>query len=174
MREIERTEGVSTATATRVAAVLRGEGLAESIPGIGTVVAARPIQTTGPDRLAMLRAGGDGFRAGEEVRVLISELVPAPDTIAHALGVPEGADVVQRQRLYRDDLGVVALSTSWLPGRFAEAPQGPTAPPRPGRPARAAKARAPVSPRQGRPGRQGPGSAQPPARAQPPAGTRWK
>lgn len=120
VREIERTEGVSTATATRVAAVLRNEGLAESVPGIGTIVRARPTQTTGPDRLALLRAGGDGFRQGEDIRVLLSELVPAPDTIAHALGVPEGEDVVQRQRLYSDDQGVVALSTSWLPGRFAE------------------------------------------------------
>lgn len=120
MREIERTEGVSTATATRVAAVLRNEGYAESIPGVGTIVKARRPQTTGPDRLTMLRAGGDGFKPGERTEVLSSELVPAPDTIASALGVSEGEDVIQRQRVYRDDHGVVTLSTSWLPGSFAE------------------------------------------------------
>jgi GntR family transcriptional regulator len=120
VREIERVEGISTATATRVAAVLRDEGYAESIPGIGTIVKARRAQTTGPDRLAMLRAGGDGFRSGEHTEVLFSGLVPAPDSIAAALGLQEGEDVVQRQRLYSDDQGVVALSTSWLPGRFAE------------------------------------------------------
>jgi DNA-binding GntR family transcriptional regulator len=120
VREIERTEGVSTATATRVAAVLRAEGYAESIPGVGTIVSAPRPQTTGPDRLSMLRAGGDGFRSGETTEVLCSELVPAPDSIASALGVQEGEDVVQRQRVYRDDQGVVALSTSWLPGELAE------------------------------------------------------
>ena len=121
VREIERTEKVSTATATRVAAVLREEGYAESIPGVGTIVSARRAQTTGPDRLAMLRAGGDGFQAGERTEVLVSELVPAPDSIASALGVEEGEDVIQRQRAYYDDQGVVALSTSWLPGNLSEA-----------------------------------------------------
>ncbi|MGR6998786.1 GntR family transcriptional regulator [Yinghuangia aomiensis] len=39
VREIVATEGVSTATATRVAAVLRADGYAHSIPGVGTIVA---------------------------------------------------------------------------------------------------------------------------------------
>ncbi|MDT3398433.1 GntR family transcriptional regulator [Streptomyces sp. B1866] len=120
VREIERTEGVSTATATRVAAVLRAEGYAESIPGVGTIVSAPRKQTTGPDRLSMLRAGGSGFRSGERTEILCSALVPAAESIAAALGVREGEDVVQRQRVYRDDQGVVALSTSWLPGELAE------------------------------------------------------
>jgi DNA-binding GntR family transcriptional regulator len=120
VRQIEREEGVSMATATRVAAVLRDEGYAESVPGVGTIVRAPKPQTTGPDRLAMLRAGGDGFQGDEEVEVLVSELVPAPESVAQALGVKGGADVVQRQRVYRDANGVVALSTSWLPGGLAE------------------------------------------------------
>ncbi|MCT2592363.1 GntR family transcriptional regulator [Streptomyces sp. N2-109] len=120
VREIERTENVSTATATRVAAVLRQEGYADSIPGVGTIVSHPKPQTTGPDRLTMLRAGGDGFQAGESVEVLMSELVPAPDSVALALDIEVGADVVQRQRVYRDGRGVVTVSTSWLPGEFAE------------------------------------------------------
>ncbi|MEE1929465.1 GntR family transcriptional regulator [Streptomyces sp. TRM 70351] len=120
VREIERTEGVSTATATRVAAVLRSEGFAESIPGVGTIVSARRRQTTGPDRLTMLRAGGSGFRDGERTEVLFSELVPAPESVAAAFGLSEGEDVVQRERVYKDGQGVVSLSTSWLPGVFAE------------------------------------------------------
>ncbi|WP_425336779.1 UTRA domain-containing protein [Streptomyces profundus] len=68
----------------------------------------------------MLRSGGDGFRSGEEAKVLGAELVPAPDTVAKALGVPEGVAVVQRERVYTDGQGVVALSASWLPGPFAE------------------------------------------------------
>lgn len=121
VRQLEREENVSTATATRVAAVLREQGYAESIPGVGSVVSAPKLQTTGPDRLAMLRAGGDGFQADESVEVLVSTLVPAPEAVSEALDVQEGDDVVQRQRVYRDGQGVVALSTSWLPGSFAEA-----------------------------------------------------
>ncbi|MFJ9913585.1 UTRA domain-containing protein [Actinacidiphila glaucinigra] len=33
----------------------------------------------------------------------------------------EGTPVVQRRRKYLDDDGVIALSTSWLPGEMAEA-----------------------------------------------------
>ncbi|MEU8362127.1 GntR family transcriptional regulator [Nonomuraea sp. NPDC048882] len=121
VREIMRTENVSTATATRVAAVLRNEGYAESVPGIGTIV-TRPRQlTTGPDRLTMLRATGDGLRPGERTEILSAELAPAPTHVADALGLAADDPVVRRQRVYYDDLGVVALSTSWLPGSLADA-----------------------------------------------------
>lgn len=49
VREIVRDEGVSVATATRVASVLRAEGYAETIPGIGTV-ARMPSKLTTPSR----------------------------------------------------------------------------------------------------------------------------
>ncbi|MBP8533086.1 GntR family transcriptional regulator [Streptomyces sp. MK37H] len=119
VRDIVRDEGVSTATATRVAAVLREEGYAKSIPGVGTIATTPKKLTTGPDRLTMLRAGGDGYRPGESVEILSSGLAPAPEEVADALGLEEGEEAVQRRRIYRDGDGVVALSTSWLPGEFA-------------------------------------------------------
>ncbi|MFC0862550.1 GntR family transcriptional regulator [Sphaerimonospora cavernae] len=121
VREIMRTEGVSTATATRVAAVLRAEGYAESVPGIGTIVTRRRKLTSGPDRLQMLRATGDGLRPGERTEILGADLVPAPSHVADALGIDEGDNVVRRRRAYYDEQGVVALSTSWLPGQLADA-----------------------------------------------------
>lgn len=121
VREIMRIEGVSTATATRVAAVLRAEGYAESVPGIGTIVTQRRKLTSGPDRLTMLRATGDSMRPGERTEILGADLVPAPGHVADALGIDEGDDVVRRRRAYYDDLGAVALSTSWLPGQLADA-----------------------------------------------------
>lgn len=121
VREIMRTEGVSTATATRVAAVLRAEGYAETVPGIGTIAALPRTLTTGPDRLQMLRATGDGLRPGERTEILSAAMVPAPGHVADALDIEEGDNVVRRQRAYYDEQGVVALSTSWLPGQFAEA-----------------------------------------------------
>lgn len=121
VREIVRDEGVSVATATRVAAVLRAEGYAETISGIGTVARTPSKITTGPDRLQLQRTTGTGFRPGEHVEILSAELVPATAEVSDALGVETGIPVVQRRRRYVDDDGVIALSTSWLPGELAEA-----------------------------------------------------
>ncbi|WP_433255346.1 GntR family transcriptional regulator [Streptosporangium sp. CA-135522] len=121
VREIMRDEGVSTATATRVAAVLRAEGYAESVPGIGTLATLPKRLTTGPDRLQMLRATGSGYRPGERAEILSAQLVPATEEIADALGIEEGVFAIRRRRAYYDDRGVVALSTSWLPGGLVEA-----------------------------------------------------
>lgn len=121
VREIMKEEGVSTATATRVAAVLREEGYAETVAGIGTVAALPRTLTTGPDRLQMLRATGDGLRPGERTEILSAGLVPAPSHVADALDVEQGDEVIKRQRAYYDDQGAVALSTSWLSAGFAAA-----------------------------------------------------
>ncbi|MEU5267461.1 GntR family transcriptional regulator [Streptomyces hygroscopicus] len=121
VRDIMRAEGVSNATATRVAAVLRADGYAASVPGVGTIVTLPKKLTAGADRLQMLRAGGTGFRPGERTEILGAELVPAPEHVGDALGVEQGAPAVRRQRRYLDDQGVVALSTSWLAGDLAEA-----------------------------------------------------
>ncbi|MGR6998785.1 UTRA domain-containing protein [Yinghuangia aomiensis] len=77
--------------------------------------------TSGPGRLALLRATGSGFKTGEHVEILDAGLTAAPKDVADALGLEEGAEAIRRRRIYRDDLGVVTLSTSWLPGALAEA-----------------------------------------------------
>ncbi|MGW7604459.1 UTRA domain-containing protein [Streptomyces antimycoticus] len=69
----------------------------------------------------MLRAGGTGLRENERVETVSAELAAAPDHVADALGIEEGAQAVRRQRRYLDDKGVVAVSTSWLAGSLAEA-----------------------------------------------------
>jgi GntR family transcriptional regulator len=121
VRDIIRDEGVSVATATRVAAVLRAEGYAETISGIGTVARMPSKITTGPDRIQLQRTTGSGFRPGERVEIVSAAFVPADAEVADALGVEEGSSVVQRRRRYLDEDGVIALSTSWLPGELGEA-----------------------------------------------------
>ncbi|MEU6852769.1 GntR family transcriptional regulator [Actinacidiphila alni] len=121
VRDIIRDEGVSVATATRVAAVLRAEGYAETISGIGTVARMPSKITTGPDRLQLQRTTGSGFRPGERVEIVSAGMVPASAEVADALEVEEGSSVVQRRRRYLDDEGVIALSTSWLPAELGEA-----------------------------------------------------
>ncbi len=132
VRDIIRDEGVSVATATRVAAVLRADGYAETIPGIGTVVRIPARTTTGPDRLQLQRTTGSGFRPGERVEIVSAGTVPATPEVADALQVEEGVLVVQRRRRYLDDEGVIAVSTSWLPGELgAAAPELATPAPLP-------------------------------------------
>jgi GntR family transcriptional regulator len=121
VREIVKNEGVSVATATRVASVLRAEGYAETIPGIGTVARMPSKITTGPDRLQLQRNTGSGFLPGERVEIVSAGMVQASDEVADALGVEVGSQVVQRRRRYLDDDGVTALSTSWLPQELGEA-----------------------------------------------------
>ncbi|EFE85449.1 GntR-family transcriptional regulator [Streptomyces albidoflavus] len=121
VREIVRDEGVSVATATRVASVLRADGYAETIPGIGTVARMPSKITTGPDRLQLQRTTGSGFRPGERVEIISAETVPATAEVADALEVEVGAQVIQRRRRYLDEEGVIALSTSWLPGGLVKA-----------------------------------------------------
>ena len=121
--EIARGWNVATATAAKAITQLRAEGYVRT-NNQGTFVDVSSRLTTGPDRLRMLRTLGTGFRSGEQVEVLLSELVPADAEVAEALGVPEGSKVVCRRRVYRDDVSVVAVSTSWLPAEFAtQAPE---------------------------------------------------
>ncbi|MET9565092.1 GntR family transcriptional regulator [Streptomyces tauricus] len=117
--EIAREWGVATATAAKGIKQLQAEGYVRSSTQ-GTFVDLGIKQTTGPDRLQMMRVGGTGFRPGERVEIISAELTPAPPDVAEALGVPEGQAAVRRQRRYLDNDGVVTLSTSWLPGEFAE------------------------------------------------------
>ncbi len=120
VQEIARGWEVATATAAKALSQLRVEGYVRST-NQGTFVSIAHKQTTGPDRLAMFRATGNGFRPGESVEVVSSGIADAPSDAAAALDIAEGSPVVRRRRIYRDDLGVVTVSTSWLPSEFAEA-----------------------------------------------------
>lgn len=116
--EIATQWGVATATAAKGVKQLQAEGYVRSSTQ-GTFVDLGHKQTTGPDRLRLLRAGGGAVRPGERVEILSAGLEPAPADVAGALGVPPGTPVVKRRRRYVDDEGVIALSTSWLPGELA-------------------------------------------------------
>ncbi|MET7431986.1 GntR family transcriptional regulator [Streptomyces flaveolus] len=119
-REIMRAEGVSSATAARVAPTLRAEGYAVTTVGVGTVAAKPKKLTAGADRLSLLRAGSSGINDNERVEIVGAELEPATQEVADALGVEAGAEVIRRRRRYIDDAGVVTVSTTWIAGQLAE------------------------------------------------------
>ncbi|WP_246530874.1 GntR family transcriptional regulator [Streptomyces bathyalis] len=118
--EIAEEWGVATATAAKSIKQLQTEGYVRS-SSQGTFVDLGRKLTKGSDRLQMMRVTGSGFRPGERTEILSADLVPAPDHVAAALGVDEGAEVVQRRRSYLDDQGVITISTSWLAGQLVSA-----------------------------------------------------
>jgi GntR family transcriptional regulator len=111
--------GVATATAAKAIRQLQREGYVRSTRQ-GTFVDLAGKMTSGADRLQMLRATGGGLRTGEEVEVTAAEMVYMSGDIADALAINDGGGVIRRRRVYRDGDGVIAVSTSWLPGALAD------------------------------------------------------
>lgn len=118
--QIMRTENVSRATAARVISVLRDEGWANAIPGVGTIVRERGPLTQGADRLGMVRRGGSGLLDGETVEFVEARTERASQEIADALGIAAGEDVVMRRRRYIDAAGVSVVSSTWITATLGE------------------------------------------------------
>ncbi|MEU8828802.1 GntR family transcriptional regulator [Streptomyces sp. NPDC048636] len=125
IKTIAEDAGVSKATAEKAVAQLKNEGLARGIHGIGTEVIGRPVPlSSGSQRLERGHRTGSSWGTGETSDSHTADLVPAPRTVAVALGLEEDERVIKRTRLYRDARGVVAHSTSWLPQEFARVVPG--------------------------------------------------
>jgi DNA-binding GntR family transcriptional regulator len=119
-REIMATWGVALATATKVHARLRSEGLIEAVPGVGTIVAARQSIADGLQRLASTHARGLIYGGSDRAVIRSSELLPAPSEVAAALALEEGTLVVRRERVIFRDTQPLTLSTNWLPGEHID------------------------------------------------------
>ncbi|MCE7081560.1 GntR family transcriptional regulator [Streptomyces sp. ST2-7A] len=119
-RQISSEWGVSRATATKVLAALRSEGLVESIQGVGTVVSAQPSAGgSAQARFTAMRRTGRIYGTGEYAKIVSAELVSADERVAAALGLEAGVEVIERQRVtYKDDEPVSA-SRSWFDGSLA-------------------------------------------------------
>ncbi|MFF8916890.1 GntR family transcriptional regulator [Streptomyces sp. NPDC015032] len=121
-RQISADWSVSRATATKVLAALRSEGLVESIQGVGTVVRKQAdAGHSARDRVASMRRTGRIYPPNERAKIVAAEVVDAPEEVAAALGLEVGASVIRRQRVtFRDDVPVSA-STSWFAGELEQA-----------------------------------------------------
>lgn len=121
-RQLVEQWGVAHATAAKVLATLRAEGLVETTTGGagGTVVCVREVGHSPQDRLTSVRRWGRIYPTDQHARISAAELVDAPDDVAAALGVEPGSPVIRRRRVtYREDAPVSA-STSWFAGELAE------------------------------------------------------
>lgn len=112
--------GVSTATADRAMKVLREEKLVRGIQGVGTEVMARPVSlSSGAERHDRGSKTQSSWGVGEKSSGHTAGIVAAPEDVALVLGISPGDDVIRRSRVYRDSLGIVSHSTSWIPAEFA-------------------------------------------------------
>lgn len=119
-RQIAVSWGVALATATKVQAHLRSEGLIESVPGVGSIVTAKKEAGGGRSYLKATSATGLIYAGTKEARILAADLVEASPEIAAALGLDPGASVVRRERVTLADGEPRAMSVSWLSGDAAE------------------------------------------------------
>ncbi|MFC5828973.1 GntR family transcriptional regulator [Nonomuraea insulae] len=122
-RQISRDWEISLATATKVLASLRSEGLVKALPGIGTVVTVLKGQYTSPrDRFQAIRRSGRIYPPNEAAQIKECELVAAPEQVADALGLEEGMNAIRRHRvtMNTDTNTPVSASTSWFNGALAE------------------------------------------------------
>lgn len=121
-RQIAEDWGISRATATKVLAALRSEGLVESRQGIGTVVQARARLHHSPaDRLQTMSKTGRIYPPGQYAVIKSAGLAPAPAHVAEALGIAEGAQAIRRYRVTHNEDGPVSSSISWFAAELAEA-----------------------------------------------------
>ncbi len=112
---------VSKATVDRAMRLLREEHLIRGIQGVGTEVIGQPVAlSSGSQRQDRGQLTGSSWGTGERSDSHTAALLAAPADVARVMGIEAGAQVIRRSRVYRDAHGVVAHSTSWLPGDFAE------------------------------------------------------
>jgi GntR family transcriptional regulator len=110
--------GVSRMTARKALDRLVGDGMLFRQPGKGTFVAPSKMShlpTQGLSFSAAMRAQGLTCRT----RVLEAGLVRAPSSVARALGLPAGGQVVFMRRLRIVEEVPSAIHLSYLPGRLS-------------------------------------------------------
>jgi AcrR family transcriptional regulator len=106
-RQITQEWGVAIATATKVLARLRQDGLVRVVPGVGTVVTAAEPQTPGPARTARRRAQpADEPTAGATTAAVRDRIARAAVRIADAEGM---AGLSMRRVATELDLATMSL-----------------------------------------------------------------
>lgn len=118
-RQIMDEWDVANATAGKVLKHLRASGLIESEPGRGSVVRRMHLGPQDYARSVLNRS--KIYPEGYYARISRAELVEAPESIAEALGVEAGEQVIYRKRVtYAPDHTPLSASTSWFRGELAD------------------------------------------------------
>ncbi|MEU3978437.1 GntR family transcriptional regulator [Streptomyces bacillaris] len=121
VRDIAQQWGIAQATAMKVLAALRADGLAESQTGVGTVVRSRKnLHRSAADRLKRALTTGKIYPENEYAKITAAELTEAPTWVGDLFGLDEGGRAIRRHRVTYNEDGPVSASTSWFAPDLAE------------------------------------------------------
>jgi GntR family transcriptional regulator len=101
------------ATVRAALAVLRSDGLIERLPGVGTHVVVRPPRT-GMDEAHGVAEGGALYTSTTPPRVLDRSTVPAPPSLAAALGVAPGTECLRLEYVGMQEGEPVVVATNYV------------------------------------------------------------
>jgi len=111
---------VARPTASRALETLRREGLVESRQGSGTFVSEVRAHRRPIHRYHRYRQLGGQYGPGESLVIARAEITEAPDHVAQALQLDEGAQAMVRERIIsREENGTTEIATSWWPAALA-------------------------------------------------------
>jgi DNA-binding GntR family transcriptional regulator len=122
-RQLVEQWGVAHATAAKVLATLRAEGLVKTTSGGagGTVVDVHDVGNAPRDRMRAVRRWGRIYPADEHAQIVSAELTPNPPAyVTEALEIEPGASAIRRQRVTLKGDHPVSTSISWFAGTLAE------------------------------------------------------
>jgi DNA-binding GntR family transcriptional regulator len=119
-RQIAQDWDISHATATKVLAALRSEGLAKGVQGVGTVVTTSGTKQAAKDRVLAVRRTGRIYPPDQHAVIKEAGLVEAPKRVADALRLEPGVQVIRRHRVTYRGQEVLSSSVSWFDGALAE------------------------------------------------------
>ncbi|MEW1844533.1 GntR family transcriptional regulator [Nonomuraea angiospora] len=120
--QLVREFGVSRPTVVRALQVLQLRGVIDREHGKGSFVKAAPPGSADQNTRTG-RAVLDRVEADEDCSVIDAGHLTATASVAKLLDVPEGAPVVRRRVLFRDDERPTDLFTVWCPAHQAEGTQ---------------------------------------------------
>ncbi|MEV0154916.1 TetR/AcrR family transcriptional regulator C-terminal domain-containing protein [Micromonospora sp. NPDC050686] len=121
-RQLVREWGVAMATASKALAALRHEGLIETRPGVGTVVAARRVRRPGNPRSAALPHRGDTDAFRDRIVRTATAIADADGLAATTMRRIATELDVATMALYRHVRGKDHLVTLMADAAFAEHP----------------------------------------------------
>jgi GntR family transcriptional regulator len=101
------------ATVREALALLRSDGLIERLPGVGTHAVVRPPQT-GMEEAHGVTEGGAIYTSTTPPRILDRSRVPAPPSLAAALGIAPGTDCLRLEYVGMSDGEPVVVATNYV------------------------------------------------------------
>jgi GntR family transcriptional regulator len=111
--EIMAAYRATRATVREALATLRSDGLIARLPGVGTHAVVRPPRT-GMDEAHGVTAGGDLYISTTPPRVLDRSRVPAPPSLAAALGIAPGTECLRLEYVGMFDGEPVVVATNYV------------------------------------------------------------